>query len=93
MRRPLVRSCAIMPGFIQRAYLSSQRFADSIQALDLLLLLVDRFVQSFDLVFLEAQLGFEVVQAFFTHASLLVVSRRAAILARQRDAFRVTSFA
>ncbi len=61
MRWPFVRRrLAIIPCFSHRPDLSCERFADRFKPLYLLLLLVDRFVQFLDLVFLEGDLCFDV---------------------------------
>ena len=67
MRRPFVRRHSLIPCFSQRLDVPCERFANRFKAVQLLLLLIDRLVQFFDLVFVKADLCFDVFQALFIH--------------------------
>ena len=60
MRRPFVRGLALVTLFCQRLDVPCERFTNRFKAGQLSLLLIDRFVQFLDQVFLEGDFCFNV---------------------------------
>ena len=77
MRRPFVRRHSLIPCFSLRLDLSCERFTKRFKVIQLLLLLIDRFVQFLDQVFLEGDFCFDVYDTFFNHEVALKVRRLA----------------